>query len=109
VCFIHIISLLFHYYTYYFSYYFSYYFTGYYYFIVLFYYHFTIILIIFTIISDYFRVSHPYFQELADAISHPMRQGMTDKCPGVPAKLCDDQASLYYEAMPTYSAERRLL
>ncbi len=34
---------------------------------------------------------------------------MTDKCPGVPAKLCDDQASLYYEAKPTHSAERRLL
>jgi hypothetical protein len=90
----------------------SYYFTAYF-IIVLFQYYFTIILIIFTIISDYFRVLHPYFQELADANLHPtsMRRGtrMTDKCPGVPAKLCDDQASLLYEAKPTYSAERRQL
>ncbi len=40
-----------------------------------------------------------------------MRQAMTDKCPGVPAELLDDQASLFQvnEAKPIYSAERRLL
>ncbi len=38
-----------------------------------------------------------------------MRRAMTDKCPGVPAKLWDDQASPLYEAKPTYSVERRLL
>ncbi len=52
---------------------------------------------------------HPFFQELADANLRPMRQAMTDKCPGVPAKLWDDQASPFNEANPTYSAERRLL
>ncbi len=91
-----------------FSYYFSYYITAYYYFIVLFHYYFTIIPIIFTIISDYIRVSHPFFQELADANLRPMRQAMTDKCPGVPAKFWDDQGSLLNEAKCTYSAERRL-
>jgi hypothetical protein len=107
----HIISLL----CYYSEYNFSYYITVYYYFIVLFHYYITTIPIIFTIFSDYIRVLHPYFQELplavADANSRPMRQAimMTDKCPGVPAKLWDDQASLFYEAKPTYSAERRLL
>ena len=34
---------------------------------------------------------------------------MTDKCPGVPAKLWDDQVSPLYEAKASYSAERRLL
>ncbi len=34
---------------------------------------------------------------------------MTDKCPGKPAKLWDDQASQFNEAKPTYSAERILL
>jgi hypothetical protein len=108
----HIISLLSHYYTYYFSYYFSYYITAYYYFkfIVLFLYYITIIPNIFTIISnDYLRVLHPYFQELADTNLRPMHQAMTDKCPGVPAKLWDDQASPLYEAKTTYSAERILL
>ncbi len=110
----HSISLLFHYYTYHFSYYFSYYITliiitAHYYFIVLFYYYFTIIPIIFTIISDYIRVLHSFFQELADANLRPLRRAMTDKCPGVPAKLWDDQASPFNEAKPTYSAERRLL
>jgi hypothetical protein len=38
-----------------------------------------------------------------------MRRAMTDKCPGAPAKLWDDQASSLYEVKPTYSAERRLL
>ncbi len=46
---------------------------------------------------------------MADANSRPMRQAMTDKCPGVAAKLWDDQASPFFQAMPTYSAERRLL
>ncbi len=88
--------------------YFSYYITAYYYFIVLFHYDFTIITIIFTVISDYIRVLHPFFQELADANLRPMRRAMTDKFPGVPAKLWDDQASPFNEAKPTYSAERRL-
>ncbi len=105
----HIISLLFHYCTYYFSYYFSYYITAYYYFIVLFHYYFTIIPIIFTIISDYIRVLHPFFKELADANLRTLRRAMTDKCPGVPAKLWDDQASPFNGAKSTYSAERRLL
>jgi hypothetical protein len=105
----HIISLFFHDYTYYFSYYFSYYITAYYYFIVLFHYYFTIIPIIFTIIPDYIRGLHPFFQELADANLRPMLRAMTDKCPGVPAKLWDDQASPFNKATPTYSAERRLL
>ncbi len=105
----HIISLLCHYYTYYFSYYFSYYITTYYYFIVLFHYYITIVPTIFTIISDYLRVLHPHFRELSDTNQRPMRRAMTDKCPGVPAKRWDDQASLFNEAKPTYSAERRLL
>ncbi len=58
-------------------------------------YYFTIIPIIFTIISDYLRVSHPYFQELANANLRPMLQAMTDECPGVPAKLWDDQANRF--------------
>jgi hypothetical protein len=29
-----------------------------------------------------------------------MRQGMTDICPGVPAKLCDDQASPFMKPSP---------
>jgi hypothetical protein len=91
---------------YFFSYYFSYYITAYDYFIVLFHYYFTIIPIIFTTISDYIRVSHPFFQELVtvDANSRPMRRAMTDKCSGMPAKLLDDQTSLFNEAKPTYSA-----
>ena len=65
----------------------------------------------FTINSDYIRVSHPNFQELADADSRPMRPAMTDKCPGAAAtwKLWGDQASSLCEAKPTYSCEQRLL
>jgi hypothetical protein len=46
---------------------------------------------------------------MAEANSRAMRQAMTDKCPGLPAKLWDDQASSLYEAKSTYSAELRLL
>ena len=44
-----------------------------------------------------------------DAYSRLMHRAMTDKCPGAPAKLWSEQASLHYEAKPTYSAEKRLL
>ena len=63
----------------------------------------------FTINSDYIRLCHPNFQELADADSRPMRRAMTDKCPGAAAKLWDDQASSLCEAKSTYSGEQRLL
>ncbi len=43
-------------------------------FFLLYHYYFTIILIFFSIISDYIRVSHPNFPELADANSCAMRQ-----------------------------------
>jgi hypothetical protein len=78
---------------------------------LLYYYYFTIILIIFTISSDSqaIRVEHPNFQELADANCRPMRPEIADKSPAAPAQLRDDQASSLNEAMPTYSAEIRLL
>ena len=72
-------------------------------------YYITIISIIFTIISDYIRVLHPIFQELADTNCRPMHPEMTDKSPAASSQLLDDQASSPYEAMPTYSAKRRLL
>ena len=75
-----IISLLYHYYTYY-----------------------------FTINCDYIRLCHPNFQELANTNCRPTRPAMTDKSPAAPAQLRDDQANSLYEAMPTYSAELRLL
>jgi hypothetical protein len=53
----------------------------------LFHYYFTTKLFIFAIISDYFRVLHPYFQELADANTRPKRRAMTDKCTGVQTKI----------------------
>ena len=103
----HIKTLLYHYYTYYFSYYFSYYITADYYIIISLLYHYYTNY--FTINSDYIRVCHPNFQELADADSRPMRRAMTDKCPGAAAKLWDDQASSLCEAKSTYSGEQRLL
>ena len=72
-------------------------------------YYITIISIIFTIISDYIRVLHPIFQELADTNCRPMHPEMTDKSPAASSQLLDDQASSPYEARPTYSAKRRLL
>ena len=78
-------------------------------FFLLFHYYSTIILIIFPIIFDYFRGSHPNFEELADNNSRPMLQAMTDKCPGAPATLQDERASSLYEARSTDSAEKRLL
>ncbi len=111
----HIKTLLYHYYTYCFSYYFSYYITAaesgrllYHCIISLLYHYYTNY---FTINSDYIRLCHPNFQELADADSRPMRRAMTDKpeCPGAAAKLWDDQASSLCEAKSTYSGEQRLL
>ena len=78
-------------------------------FFLLFHYYSTIILIIFPIIFDYFRGSHPNFEELADNNSRPTLQAMTDKCPGAPATLQNERASSLYEARSTYSAEKRLL
>ena len=52
---------------------------------------------------------HPDFQEPADANSLPMRPAMNDRSPAASAKLRDDQTSLFYEAMSTYSAEPRIL
>ncbi len=46
---------------------------------------------------------------MADAICRPMRPEIAEKSPAAPAQLQDDQASLLYEAMPTYLAELRLL
>ncbi len=104
--------ILFHYYftyyTYYLSYYFSYYFTAYYYFM----YYFTIIFY-YTFYFYYYFWLHQGFASLfpgaGDANSRPIRQTMTDKFPGAPTKLWDDQASSHYEAKPTYSAEKRIL
>ena len=58
----------------------------------------------FSINSDYVRLCHP-----PGAVSRPMLRAMTDKCPGVAAKLWDDQASSLCEAKSTYSGEQRLL
>ena len=69
----------------------------------------TIIPILFTIIFDYFRGSCPNWEELADTNSRPMRPEMTDKCPGAPAVLWDEQKSLLYQYKSTYPAVRRLL
>ena len=50
-------------------------------------YYITIISIIFTIISDYIRVLHPIFQELADTNCRPMHPEMTDKSPAASSQL----------------------
>ncbi len=50
-------------------------------------YYFTIILIIIIITSDYIRVLHSNFQELADSNSCTMCQAMTDKSLAAPAQL----------------------
>jgi hypothetical protein len=74
-------------------------------------YHFyiTFISLLNTIFSDYISVLHSNFQEPSDANSLPMRPVMNDRSPAASAKLLDDQTSLFYEAMSTYSAEPRLL
>ena len=73
-------------------------------FFLLFHYYSTIILIIFPIIFDYFRGSHPNFEELADNNSRPMLQAMTDKCLGAPATLqnASEHSSSFYEARSRY-------
>ena len=101
-------SLLWHYYIYFLFFYFSDYVTSDHYFfnyvtII------TLIPIIFPIIFDYFRGSQPNWQELADTNSRPVRRAMTEKCPGAPAVLWDEQESSRYQDKSTFPAEQRLL